>query len=86
MNTENLIGAITQAQEEYKSTYHSIPTKLYLDSVHAMKLEWYIKEHCIYKNESLGKSRLSPVVKDGVYYNGMRVFPVMVAEEHLLIC
>lgn len=76
MNTENLIGVITQAQEEYKSTYHSIPTKLYLDSVHAMKLEWYLKEHCIYKNES-------PVVKDGVYYNGMRVFHVMVAEQHV---
>ena len=79
MNTDNLIRAITQAQEEHKKSHRDNPTKLYLDSVHAMKLEWYMKEHCIYKNES-------PVVKDGVYYMGMRVFPVMVAEEHINIC
>lgn len=79
MNTDNLVRAITIAQIEYKESRSDNPTKLYLDSVHAMKLEWYMKEHCIYKNES-------PVVKDGVYYNGMRVFPVMVAEEHLQIC
>lgn len=83
MNTENLITVIAKAQEQYKKSHRDNPTKLYLDSVHAMKLEWYLKEHCIYKNESLGKSRLSPVVKDGVYYNGMRVFHVMVAEEHI---
>jgi len=79
LNTENLIRAITQAQidfEKRSSGLHSIPTRLYLDSVHAMKLEWYMKEHCIYKNDS-------PIMKDGVYYNGMRVFPVMVAEEHI---
>lgn len=79
MNTENLIRAITQAQEEYKKSHRDNPTKLYLDSVHAMKLEWYMKEHCIYKSES-------PVVKDGLYYNGMRVLPVMVADEHINIC
>ena len=79
MNTENLVKAINEAQAEYKWDNSKDPTKLYLDSVHAMKLEWYIKEHCIYKNDS-------PVVKDGVYYSGMRVLPVMVAEEHLQIC
>lgn len=79
MNTDNLIRAITEAKVVYIRKNFNAPTKLYLDSVHAMKLEWYMKEHCIYKNES-------PVVKDGVYYNGMRVFPVMVAEEHLQIC
>lgn len=79
MNTELLLKAIAQDQLEYKIAHNEMPTKLYLDSVHAMKLEWYLKEHCIYKNDS-------PVVKDGVYYNGMRVFPVMVAEEHLQIC
>lgn len=79
MNTDNLIRAITVAKIEYMKNNSKDPTKLYLDSVHAMKLEWYLKEHCIYKNES-------PVVKDGVYYNGMRVFPVMVAEKHLQIC
>ena len=79
MNTENLIRVINEAQAEYKWDNSKDPTNLYLDSVHAMKLEWYLKEHCTYKNDS-------PVVKDGVYYNGMRVFPVMVAEEHLQIC
>lgn len=79
MNTENLLVAIEQARVGYIMTHLDNPTKLYLDNVHAMKLEWYMKEHCIYKNES-------PTVKDGVYYNGMRVFPVMVAEEHLQIC
>lgn len=79
MNTENLITAITVAKIEYMKNNPKESTKLYLDSVHAMKLEWYMKEHCIYKNDS-------PVVKDGVYYNGMRVFPVMVAEEHINIC
>ena len=79
MNTENLLRAITLARIEYTKNNPDNPTKLYIDNVHAMKLEWYMKEHCIYKNES-------PVVKDGVYYNGMRVFPVMVAEEHLQIC
>ena len=76
MNTENLLRAITLARIEYAKNNPDNPAKLYLDSVHAMKLEWHMKEHCIYKNES-------PVVKDGVYYNGMRVFPVMVAEEHI---
>lgn len=76
MNTDNLIRAITVAKIEFMKNNPEDPTKLYLDSVHAMKLEWYMKEHCIYKNES-------PVVKDGFYYNGMRVFPVMVAEEHV---
>ena len=79
MNTEQLLFQIEEAKWEYAYKQGIQPTKLYLDSVHAMKLEWYMKEHCIYKNES-------PVVKDGVYYNGMRVFPVMVAEEHLQIC
>lgn len=76
MNTDNLIRAITVAKIEFMKSNPKDPTKLYLDNVHAMKLEWYMKEHCIYKNDS-------PVVKDGVYYNGMRVFPVMVAEEHV---
>lgn len=79
MNTEKLLVAIDQARVGYVMTNPNDPTKLYLDTVHAMKLEWYMKEHCIYQNDS-------PVVKDGVYYNGMRVFPVMVAEEHLQIC
>lgn len=79
MNTEILLKAIAQDRLEYTIAHNEKPTKLYLDSVHAMKLEWYIKEHCIYKNDS-------PVVKEGVYYNGMRVFPVMMAEEHLQIC
>lgn len=79
MNTENLLVAIEQARVGYIMTHPEDPTKLYLDGVHAMKLEWYMREHCIYKIDS-------PVVKDGVYYNGMRVFPVMVAEEHLQIC
>lgn len=79
MNTDNLIRAITVAKIEYMKNNSKDPRKLYLDSVHAMKLEWYMKEHCIYKNDS-------PVVKDGVCYMGMRVFPVMVTEEHLQIC
>lgn len=79
MNTEQLLFQIEEAKWKYESRCGILPKKLYLDSVHAMKLEWYIKEHCIYKNAS-------PVVKDGVYYNGMRVFPVMVADEHLQIC
>lgn len=76
MNTDNLIRAITLARVEYMKNNPKDPTKLYLDSVHAMKLEWYMKEHCVYKNES-------PVVKDGLHYNGMRVFPVMVTDEHI---
>ena len=79
MKTDTLIRAITVAKIEFMKNSPKDPTKLYLDSVHAMKLEWYMKEHCIYKNES-------PVVKDGVYYNGMRVLPVMVEDEHLQIC
>lgn len=79
MNTDNLIRAITQAKIEHMRNNPYTPSKLYLDSVHAMKLEWYMKEHCIYKN-------VLPVVKEGVYYNSMRVFPVMVAETHLQIC
>ena len=59
MNTENLLVAIEQARVGYIMTHPDNPTKLYLDNVHAMKLEWYMKEHCIYKNES-------PTVKDGV--------------------
>ena len=79
MNTDNLIRAITVAKIEFMRNNPKDPTKLYLDGVHAMKLEWYMREQCIYKIDA-------PVVKDGVYYNGMRVFPVMVAEEHLQIC
>lgn len=76
MNTENLLTAIEQAQVGHVMTHLEDPTKLYLDTVHAMKLEWYMKEHCIYQNNS-------PIVKEGLYYKGMRVFPVMVAEEHI---
>ena len=76
MSTERLIFQIEEAKWKYESKYGILPRKLYLDSVHAMKLEWYMKEHCVYKNDS-------PVVKEGVYYMGMRVLPVMVAEEHI---
>lgn len=75
MNTENLVKAINEAQAEYKRNNSKDPTKLYLDNVHAMKLEWYMKVHCTHDRMNDGK----------VIFNGMRVFPVMVAEEHLQI-
>ena len=76
MNTDNLIRAITVAKIEFMKNNPKDPTKLYLDSVHAMKLEWHMKEHCNYTRVNDGK----------VVFAGMRVFHVMVAEEHLQIC
>lgn len=76
MNTENLLRAITLARIEYTKNNLDNPTKLYLDNVSAMKLEWHMKEHCNYTRVNDGK----------VMFAGMRVFPVMVADEHLQIC
>ena len=73
MNTDNLIRAITVAKIEFMRNNPKDPTKLYLDNVHAMKLEWYMKEHCNYTRTNDGK----------VVFAGMRVLPVMVAEEHI---
>lgn len=73
MNTDNLIRAITQAKIEFVRNNPKDPTKLYLDSVHAMKLEWWMREHFNYSAVENGKTM----------FNGMRVFPVMVAEEHI---
>lgn len=73
MNTENLLRAITLARIEYAKNNPDNPAKLYLDNVSAMKLEWHMKEHCNYTRTNDGK----------VVFAGMRVLPVMVAEEHI---
>jgi len=73
MNTKNLIRVITVAKIDFMKNNPDNPTKLYLDNVSAMKLEWHMKEHCNYIRINDGK----------VVFAGMRVFPVMVAEEHI---
>ena len=73
MNTQQLIQEITLARIRYTKNNLDSPTKLYLDSVSAMKLEWHMKEHCNYTRTNDGK----------VVFAGMRVLPVMVAEEHI---
>jgi hypothetical protein len=80
MNTQDLLKKIDDLKYKFitEQTKGENPTRLYLDGVHAHKLEWFCKEHMYGIN-------VNTPLQSFLVYSGMRVYPVLCVDEHIFV-
>lgn len=80
MNTEKLLKKIDELKYKFiiEQSRGEDPTRLYLDSVHANKLEWYL-------NKLYPMNFVHTPTQSFMMYSGMRVYPIHCVDEHVFV-